>query len=149
MRTKIWNRHRPTGLVRRLALANFLAMILLTSVGHSGLAQEVPSLPARMFLPRFHRRAAGCQPLPGASYAAISVLPPPTDRPAEQHADLNLALRGYDPTGGGLGLVDYGGQFDPGAPNWPASSPTTVRASLCVCTEFSIGIGPATAEATH
>ena len=116
MRTKTCSRHRSMGLVRRLALASFLTTILLTSIGHSGLAQEVPSLPARMFFPQIASSGAGCQPLPGASYAAISVLPPPTDRPAEQHADLNLALRGYERTSGVLGLVDYGGQFDPGSP---------------------------------
>lgn len=60
-----------------------------------------------------------CQPIQAASYSAISVLPPPTDRPAEQHADLNLALRGYAPTTGALGLVDINGPTDPGAPQLP------------------------------
>ncbi len=105
--------------VGRLALASFLAMILLPSVGHSGLAQEAPSLPARAFLPQIVSSGSGCQSLPGASYDAITVLPPPTDRPAELHADLNLALRGYEPTSGLLGLVDYGGPFDPGSPQLP------------------------------
>lgn len=57
-----------------------------------------------------------CLAVTGETYAAITVPPPPTDRPAEQHADLNLALRGYTPTGGVLGLIDYGGPFDPRAP---------------------------------
>ncbi len=74
----------------------------------------------RAFLPLLTvNTAAACQPLPPASYGALSVLPPPTDRPAEQHADLNLALRGYTPTGGYLGLVDYGGPTDPAAPQLP------------------------------
>ncbi|MBM3188199.1 MAG: hypothetical protein FJZ90_05690 [Chloroflexi bacterium] len=42
--------------------------------------------------------------------------PPATDRPAEQHADLNLALRGYAPTQAYHGLVDYGGGGDARAP---------------------------------
>ncbi len=55
---------------------------------------------------------SGCDGLSGVSYQAIGVLPPPTDRPAEQHADLNLALRSYLPTTNTLGLVDYGGPVD-------------------------------------
>ena len=76
----------------------------------------MPSRPSRVFLPQVVSSAPGCQTLPGASYAAISVPPPPTDRPAAQHADLNLALRGYTPTAGVLGLVNYGGPIDPSAP---------------------------------
>ena len=62
---------------------------------------------------------SGCQPIPGESYATLSVLPPPTDRPAENHADLNLALRGYECTTAHLGLVDYGHNVDPKAPQLP------------------------------
>jgi hypothetical protein len=39
-----------------------------------------------------------------------------TDRPAEIHADLNLALRGYEVTDASLGLVEYGGTPDGDAP---------------------------------
>ncbi len=63
--------------------------------------------------------ASACQPIPGATYTAIYVPPPPTDRPAALHADLNLALRGDRPTTGYLGLVDYAGAFDPRAPQLP------------------------------
>lgn len=57
-----------------------------------------------------------CEPIPWITYATLSVNSQPTDIPAEQHADLNLALRGYVPTSAYLGLVDYGGPTDPGAP---------------------------------
>jgi len=57
-----------------------------------------------------------CEPIPWVSYDTLTVYPPPSDRPAEQHADLNLALRGYVPTRAYLGLVEYGGPADPGAP---------------------------------
>ena len=60
-----------------------------------------------------------CAPIPGESYGVLSVLPPPTDRPAEEHADLNLALRGYEPTDAYKGLVDYSGGTDPNAPQLP------------------------------
>ncbi len=60
-----------------------------------------------------------CAAIPGESYGALSVVPPPTDRPAEEHGDLNLALRGYARTDAYRGLVDYGGGTDPQAPQLP------------------------------
>jgi hypothetical protein len=60
-----------------------------------------------------------CAPIPGESYGDLSVPPPPTDRPAEEHGDLNLALRGYELTDAYQGLVDYGGGTDPKAPQLP------------------------------
>jgi len=57
--------------------------------------------------------------IPGESYGDLSVTPPPTDRPAESHADLNLALRGYVATNAYKGLVDYSGDADAGAPQLP------------------------------
>ena len=55
-------------------------------------------------------------PIPMSYYGTLAVLSAPTDRPAAQHADLNLALRGYAPISSWLGLVDYWGGTDPGAP---------------------------------
>lgn len=93
-----------------------LVIAFLCTAGAAA-AQESGLLASRAFLPLLTVNSdPACQPLPLASYGALSVLPPPTDRPAEQHADLNLALRGYTPTGGYLGLVDYGGPTDPAAP---------------------------------
>lgn len=59
-----------------------------------------------------------CQPIPGESYDTLDV-PPWPDRPAEEHADLNLALRGYEPTVAYKGLVDYNGAGDANAPQLP------------------------------
>lgn len=73
--------------------------------------------PYPVFLPFVSAtRAVSCQPIPGTTYTAITVPPPPTDRPAALHADLNLALRGARTTTGYLGLIDYNGPFDPRAP---------------------------------
>jgi len=43
----------------------------------------------------------------------------PTDPPAEEHPDLNLALLGYELTDAYKGLVDPGGGGDPNAPQLP------------------------------
>jgi hypothetical protein len=64
-------------------------------------------------------RAESCQPIAGESYATLSVNPPPTDRPAEEHADLNLALRSYELSNAFKGLVDYSGGGDSSAPQLP------------------------------
>jgi hypothetical protein len=69
-----------------------------------------------VYLPFVVRAAAGCQPIPGEDYGTLDVAGPPTDRPAEEHADLNLALRGYELTDAYLGLVNYGGAGDSKAP---------------------------------
>jgi hypothetical protein len=73
-----------------------------------------------VFLP-FISRPKTCQAIPGEAYSTLSVDEPrpPTDPPAEEHADQNLALRGYEPTDKYKGLVDYNGPFDPGAPQLP------------------------------
>jgi len=57
-----------------------------------------------------------CPSITGERYESLPVSEwQPAERPAEQHGDLNLALRGYAPTVAGLGLVDIGGS-DPKAP---------------------------------
>jgi hypothetical protein len=83
-----------------------------------GKQEAVVSRPSkRVHLPIIIGNAGdACAPIPGASYAPLSVNPPPSDRPAAAHGDLNLALRSFTPTGGHLGLVDYGGGSDSRAP---------------------------------
>lgn len=105
---------------RRCGLIALLAIGLLLPAGSVAAQDSGDALTGRAFLPLVSTGVRSpCQPLPGASYGTLPVSPPPTDRPAEQHADLNLALRGYTVTGGHLGLVDYGGPADPGAPQLP------------------------------
>jgi hypothetical protein len=70
----------------------------------------------RAYLPIVSSQPSGCAPIPGVVYGTLDVNGPPTDRPAELHADLNLALRGYEVTSAYLGLVDYGGGADAKAP---------------------------------
>lgn len=56
---------------------------------------------------------------PPRTYAAIPVEPPPTDRPAAEHPDLNLAIRDFVTTTGYLGLVMYGEDEQGPDPNAP------------------------------
>jgi hypothetical protein len=60
--------------------------------------------------------AVACDPIAGESYGTLSIVGDPTDRPAEQHADLNLALRGYEVTQAPLFLVEWGPNDDSKAP---------------------------------
>ena len=59
-----------------------------------------------------------CEPIAGASYTTLSREGAPTDRPAPDHGDLNMRLRGWEPTGGTLGIIDIppSPDDDPGAP---------------------------------
>jgi hypothetical protein len=71
-----------------------------------------------VYLP-FIAKAEVCQPIPDESYGDFPVNGDPTDPPAEEHPDLNLALLGYEPTDAYKGLVDYSGGADPNAPQLP------------------------------
>jgi hypothetical protein len=64
----------------------------------------------------FISRVETCQPT-GASYDTMEIPDWSPTPPAESHPDLNLALRGYKLNKNAfLGLVDIGGDTDPGAP---------------------------------
>jgi LysM repeat protein len=57
-----------------------------------------------------------CAPIPGESYGTLQIVGPPTDRPAAQHGDINLALRGYSRITARLDLIDMAGPTDHRAP---------------------------------
>lgn len=57
-----------------------------------------------------------CNAILGESYGTLSIVGTPSDRPAAEHADLNLALRGYVPTDAYRGLIDLDGVSDYRAP---------------------------------
>ncbi|MEM7132553.1 MAG: LysM peptidoglycan-binding domain-containing protein [Chloroflexota bacterium] len=58
-------------------------------------------------------------PISGESYGTLPINGAPTDRPAAQHGDINLALRGYEPTEETVGLIDMSGPTDNRAPQLP------------------------------
>jgi LysM repeat protein len=55
-------------------------------------------------------------PIPGELYGVLPIVGAPSDRPAAQHGDLNLALRGFNPAAASLGLIDMAGPTDTRAP---------------------------------
>jgi len=107
----------------RLLLTIFLWGVAASSVPAEALhAQpQATDLQPKIFLPLIGQASEtpDCPIRSTARYNSIPVLPPPTDRPAAAHADLNLALRGYVATSAYLGLVDYNGTADPAAPKIP------------------------------
>jgi hypothetical protein len=91
-----------------------LAIFALLGGGNAARAQADPP-PYRLFLPLALPAPAVCQPT-GASYASLPVNPPPTDRPAARHPDLNLSLRGYAPASAPAEYIWIGGPTDERAP---------------------------------
>jgi hypothetical protein len=69
----------------------------------------------KSYLPFISKPIVSCA-IPGVPYETLPMIPPPTNIPAAQHPDINLALRGYEPTNAYKGLVEYDGASDPKAP---------------------------------
>jgi hypothetical protein len=116
---------RPRLLPERLG-GRFTAILFAACVLNFLLSPVPPAwadgpddLNRKVYLPAAARSGAGALPAcpeTGTQYALIAVPPPPTDRPAARHADLNLSLRGASPITAYLGLVDYGGETDADPP---------------------------------
>ena len=115
----------------RYRLGNLLGMILCTLVllaplqafaeegAETGQPDGAGGASRSVYLPTLRGGrgpADSCEPVSNGNYGTRPATSPETDRPAEIHADKNLALRGYERTSGTLGLVDYGGDSDPRAP---------------------------------
>lgn len=96
-----------------MSAASFDADIFLPLVSKYPTAMPRPT---KTPTPRPTATPNACQSIPGVSYSTLPLNPPPTDRPAEQHGDLNLALRGYELTSAAKGLVYYNGNPDGNAP---------------------------------
>ena len=86
--------------------------------GSAPLIQSSDPITYYIYLPVI-TKAESCSPIPGETYDVLSVNPPPTDRPADIHADLNLSMRSYELTAAYKGLVDYNGGGDGNAPQLP------------------------------
>ncbi len=112
----VW-RLGPSTVGRRWGYAWLLALLatLIFLMGGTQVAHAESPTPFRQFLPFTIIPSAGCTPT-GASYETISVIPPPTDRPAAEHPDLNLRLRGYTPSSASADYLWINGPTDPHAP---------------------------------
>ncbi len=89
--------------------------------GSTVLSESDPLLTPTQFLPLMGSETqqlgrSTCHSIPGESYASLAVLPPATDRPAVDHADLNLTWRGYAPVDAAKGLIWLDGPTDSLAP---------------------------------
>jgi hypothetical protein len=119
-----WLRVEPPSITRPYLVIVAVAVALICLAPVTAFAEQAgPAAPAeataltrRTLLPLV-RGASGANT--GTTYVAIPVLAPPTDRPAAQHADLNLGMRGYSLTSEPLTLISYGGDTDPSAPQIP------------------------------
>ncbi|MEM7539101.1 MAG: hypothetical protein AAF639_43485 [Chloroflexota bacterium] len=69
--------------------------------------------------------------IPNEHYNALSIASAPTDRPAHEHGDINLALRGYVPTTAHMGLIDLNGPTDGRAPQLSTIFANNRRSSVC------------------
>ena len=86
--------------------------------GVAGTVHPAGALRMVSFFPSLSKsgnQIVACQPT-GESYGELDVVAPPTDRPADQHADLNLGLRSYAQTIAIQSLVSYNGASDSSAP---------------------------------
>jgi len=107
-----FTRTSPPRRALELALAAAcLAAIVLPSprISH---AQGTDQDTRRLYLPALYGGPTSVHPAcpaTGATYETIPVLPPHADRPAAQHADLNLALRGWSATTALMALVEMAG----------------------------------------
>jgi hypothetical protein len=93
------------------------AVLLLLAVIRPGTAAAFGA--AEIYLPIVsggRLAPPACEPIAGENYGTLDVNGEPADRPAEEHADLNLALRSYEVTGAPLVLVQYGPTDDSRAP---------------------------------
>lgn len=113
----------------------------------------------KLYLPLIAQQNPVTTPAPTPTpptFVAIPVDGPPTDRPAVEHPDLNLAIRSYNVTTGTLGLVDINGPTDIHAPQFdglfqPSRLPTMTALYQvydwdwgCACQGGALATPPAT-----
>jgi len=83
------------------------------SILPEGLSPELHA--PRVYLPSLPA-ASPNDPIPGENYPETWLNPPPTDRPAAAHPDLNLIVRGYTRVDASKEWTFYYGNTDEGAP---------------------------------
>ena len=79
------------------------------------LPTSAPALTPRSYLPLIVRPSGPACASTEQTYGQLAPIEPATGD-MSKHPDVNLAVRGYEPTSAFLGLVDYAGYVDPNAP---------------------------------
>ncbi len=110
---------------RLSATAIFLIVVTKMAWG-SAMAEGSPPpvAPAQMdhfvYLPLVSKAPNACEPIPGVSYLALSIMPgqgyDPNKPPPENNPDYRLLLLGYNPVDKQKGLVNFGPSNDPNTP---------------------------------
>ena len=100
---------------RVLLFVALVSALYLTTRQYTAQAQDSDKV---VFLPMTAGPTEDCN-VPGAAYGTLSPAVT-TDRPAAEHPDLNLAIRGWSQTTANLSLVLYGGHTDIAAPQLDA-----------------------------
>lgn len=107
-------------LTHRHLLPALLAVLILFALAGTARAQrngdETIHLPM-LTAGSASGQSANCN-VPGASYQTMGIIGDPTDRPAAEHPDLNLTIRGWIPSTAPLRLVSYGPTEDTKAPQF-------------------------------
>ncbi|GEM_PF-961845 len=80
--------------------------------------------------PAVQAAVAGCAPTSTNGYTLIPMEVADAQRPDSQHGDLNLGLRGYQPSGAASEFVSYNGDPDAGAPQWAGLFADQRRAAI-------------------
>jgi len=96
----------------------FLTIVLLLTALGIMVATTNAGQDSKLYLP-FVTKTANCN-VPGQSYASLPIIPPPIDKPAADHPELNLGLRGYEATTAALNVVQLGPVHDANAPQLDA-----------------------------
>lgn len=108
-------------LTERRLLTALLALLILLAVAGTARAQRNQTSHT-IHLPMLTTgstsgQSANCH-VPGSSYQTLGIIGSPTDRPAAEHPDINLAIRGWLPSAAPLRLVSYGSTEDGKAPQF-------------------------------
>lgn len=107
-------------LLMGLFLAPGLESVQAQSPPATSTVTPTPPLKSHLYLPLLGQTIASptqaCASIPGIQYDGLQVLPPPSDRPAVEHPDLNLARRGYTAVAATRALVRIDGPTDVRAP---------------------------------
>lgn len=104
--------------ITRRRLPALLTLLILLAVAGRAHAQRNQGDTVYLPMMRASAGAAGASAcdVAGAGYQSLGIIGEETDRPAAEHPDLNLAIRGWVPSSYALALVSYGATEDARAP---------------------------------